>query len=73
MQVGTSEQIVLDECFLLKSLKCDWIVHCEDVFKSNDKLMVVLEMMDAGDFVGLVKQYKTYSEDFCKYTLYCVA
>ena len=44
-----------------------------DVYDYNGYILAFLELMEGKDMSKVVKNYQHYSEDFCKYTLYCVA
>ena len=73
---GMSEaerQTVINECSLIKALNSEYIVGCEDVYDFDKKIWVFLELMDEDMSKIILNSSSQYSEDFCKYTLYCVA
>ena len=68
------KQSVINECSLIKALNSEHIVTCEEVFDWENKIYVFLELMDGGDLSKIVRfNSKSYSEDFCRYTLWKVA
>ena len=67
-------QSVINECTLIKALASDHIVTCDEVFDFKGKIWVFMENMDGGDLSKIVmKSNEIYTEEFCKYTLMCVA
>ena len=61
---------LLFECSLSKMLGSPYITECVEVFKWNDKLSVIFELLEEGDLTNLPR---SKNEKFYKYTMYCVA
>ena len=58
------------ESALIKALNSEHIIGIEDVFEHNDRVSVVLEIMEGGDFHELIDSgVGIYSEEFCKFSL----
>ena len=57
----------------LSNLCSEHILTVYEVFESEGRLRIIEELME-DDFSGVVRDWhKEYTEDFCRYTLYCVA
>ena len=57
----------------LSNLCSDHILTVYEVFEKEGRLRIIEELME-DDFSGVVRDWhKEYTEDFCRYTLYCVA
>ena len=52
---------------------CDYIINCVDVYDWQGRIYVILEMMENGSMTDIIVNMANYSEEFCKYSLYCVA
>ena len=67
-------QMIINEASLIRNLNIDEMIQCVEVYEHNDCLVIILEYMDQKSLFNIVtNNYETYSEDFCKYTLYKVA
>lgn len=64
---------MLRECSLLTAINSEFIVSVEDVYDFNGQIFAILELMEGGDLSKIVPSYREYSENFCRYTLWCVA
>ena len=65
---------VINEASLIAYLECDEIIKCEDFYHFNNQMYIMLEYMDQGSMTDILSaQSETYSEDFCKYSLFKVA
>ena len=65
---------MINECSLIKALQSEHIVTCDEVYDYDNRIWVFLESMDGGDLGKIVlKSNDVYGEEFCRYTLYCVA
>ena len=65
---------VINEASLIAYLACDEIIKCEEFYHFNNQMYIMLEYMDQGSMTDILSaQYETYSEEFCKYSLFKVA
>ena len=59
---------------LLQVLKSDYIVNCEAIYDWQGLIYIIIEYMEGRSLMDIVaKSNLFYSEEFCKYTIYCVA
>ena len=66
--------MVINEASLIAYLDCDEMIKCEDLYHFQNNVYIILELMEQGSMTNIVTKYnKTYSENFCRYTLYKVA
>lgn len=65
---------MINEASLIAYLACDELIRCEDFYHFNDSMYIMLEYMDQGAMTNILSTHnETYSEEFCKYSLYKVA
>ena len=64
----------INEANLISYLKSDELIKCFDLFYWSNTTFMMLELMEQGSMTDIcIKGNKTYSEDFCRYSLYKVA
>ena len=59
----------MQECALNRVLDCNYVVKLEEIIVHNERIHAFFELMDR-DMSSLPF---VYNEDFCKYSIYCVA
>lgn len=65
---------LINEIGLMRSLDSDFIVQCVEAYYFSNRFWIILEIMEAGKLTAIVKDLNgRYSEQFCKYVIYCVA
>lgn len=66
--------IAIKEVQFLAYLNCEEIINCIEHYEHKRKIYMIFEFMEAGPISNLIKKSVsggfTFSEDFCKYTLY---
>ena len=60
---------ILEECALSKVCGSNYVVQVEEIFDHCDRIHVFFEMMDR----NMKSLPRIFNEDFCKYSIYCVA
>ena len=67
----------INECCLMRYIDSPYVLSCEEVFDFDNKVWMFLQYMPGGDLTKILNMAKStfteLSEEFCKYTLYCVA
>jgi len=63
-----------NELVAVSKVSSDYKVMFVDAFEYSNHNFLVMEMMPKGSIIEIIKKGRgTYSEEFCKYTLFCVA
>lgn len=59
---------------LMKLLDSEFVIKCEDVYEHEGRYHIMLEKMERGRLSRIIENWpETFSIDFCKYAIYCVA
>ena len=71
---NAEKTLVINEASLISHLKSDELITCVDLFDWGSSIFIILELMDQGAMTNIcIKGNKSYSEDFCRYSLYKAA
>ena len=69
-----SIRMLKNEASLISFLDSNELIKCYAMFKHKKEFITLLEYMSGGSMKDIIRDYsKSYSEDFCRYTLYKVA
>lgn len=67
----------INECSLMKYIDSPYVLGCEEIYDFEDQVWMFLQYMPGGELTKILKMVKNIdhelSEEFCKYTLFCVA
>ena len=64
-------QDVINECSLILFLNSDRLIRCEEVYDYNNRIFILLELMEGGSMTSLIlRQQGKFSEQFVRWTLY---
>ena len=70
----STKQTILNEASLIAYLDCDEIARCKDLYFHRKKIFILLEFMECGSLNHIIlDKDRSYSEDFCRWSLYKVA
>lgn len=65
--------LTITEASLQAYLGGDELVKCVDLYYFKRTVFIMMEYMDQGSLADIVRNHDSYSEDFCRYSLYKVA
>ena len=64
---------VINEAKLMAALDCNELMSCFDLYHHQKVVYIMLEYMDLGSMKSILTKYhRSYTEDFCRYSLYKV-
>ena len=68
------DNLYRESCMLRAFNDCPYILNIVEIFEFSKRLYTFLEFMEGGSINSIVeKRYQDYSEEFVKYTIFCVA
>ena len=73
-ETGGLDQRIKQENYLLQLLNSEYVIQGAFIYEYEGYMYIFLEFMDGKELTQIFAKYnKSYSENFIKYTLYCVA
>ena len=73
MEPSTQEErnSIKNEIGIMQMSQSDSIIRCHEAFDYQNRLWVIMEIMDGGAFTPMLEDFMgAYSENFCKYSLW---
>ena len=65
---------MINESSLITFLESDEIIKCVDLYDWGKQIYIILEYMNGSSIDKVIhEQHQSYSEEFCKYSLYKAA